>query len=91
MWIAHALTLSRIPIALALWSVWGDPVWSLALVALAALTDTLDGNVARWRKRRGSTGPDIGGWLDPVVDKLFVVIVLGAIWHFTGDLLVMLP
>ena len=87
MWIAHALTLSRIPIALALWSTWGDPVWSLGLVALAALTDTADGTVARWSKRRGSHGPDIGGWLDPTVDKLFVVIVLGAVWHFTGDVL----
>ncbi len=88
MWIAHALTLSRIPIAILLWRTWGDPVWSLVLVAAAALTDTLDGNVARWAKRRGSRGPDIGGWLDPVVDKLFVAIVLAALWYYTADLLV---
>ena len=88
MWFAHALTLSRIPLALGLWWLWGDPVWSAALVALAAVTDAADGRVARWVKRRGGTGPDIGGWLDPAVDKLFVAIVLAAIWTHTHDLAV---
>jgi len=82
-WFAHALTLSRIPLALALWWTWGDPVWSVAIVAAAALTDTADGRVARWAQRRGARGPDIGGWLDPAVDKLFVAIVLAAIWVHT--------
>jgi len=86
MWLAHALTLSRIPLGIALWCVWGDPVWSAALVALAALSDTADGKVARWMKRRGAGGPDIGGWLDPAVDKLFVAIVLAAVWRQTHDL-----
>lgn len=83
MWLAHALTLLRLPLALALWWTWGDPVWSVAIVALAALTDTADGRVARWAQRRGARGPDIGGWLDPTVDKLFVAIVLAAIWVHT--------
>jgi phosphatidylglycerophosphate synthase len=87
-WFAHALTLSRLPLALALAWVWGDPVWSVALVALAAATDAADGRVARWVKRRGGTGPDIGGWLDPAVDKLFVAIVLAVIWTHTHDLVV---
>jgi phosphatidylglycerophosphate synthase len=82
-WFAHALTLLRIPLALALWFTWGDPVWSVAIVAAAALTDTADGRVARWARRRGARGPDIGGWLDPAVDKLFVAIVLAAIWVHT--------
>jgi phosphatidylglycerophosphate synthase len=82
-WLAHALTLLRIPLALALWWTWGDPVWSVAIVAVAALTDTADGRVARWAQRRGARGPDIGGWLDPAVDKLFVAIVLAAIWAHT--------
>jgi len=77
MWPAHLLTLSRIPIAIGFWFATG--IWAVALVLLAALTDALDGNVARWLKRRGHTSPDIGGWLDPVVDKLFVVIVLIAL------------
>lgn len=77
MWPAHALTLSRIPLAIGLWFVHG--IWAVALVGLAALSDTLDGTVARWLQRRGHTTPDIGGWLDPVVDKLFVVIALASL------------
>ena len=88
MWFAHALTLSRIPLALSLLWVWGNPMASAVLIALAAATDTADGRVARWVKRRGGTGPDIGGWLDPAVDKLFVAIVLAAIWIHTHDLAV---
>ena len=88
MWVAHALTLSRIPLALALVWMWGDPAWSAALLALAAVTDAADGRIARWVKRRGGRGPDIGGWLDPAVDKLFVAIVLAAIAFHTHDLVV---
>ncbi|HEY0482390.1 MAG TPA: CDP-alcohol phosphatidyltransferase family protein [Kofleriaceae bacterium] len=80
MWLAHALTLSRIPLAVALAAAWGRPAWSVAIVGLAALTDTADGRVARRARRRGDRGPDIGGWLDPAVDKLFVAIVLAVIW-----------
>ncbi len=87
MWLAHALTLSRLPIALGLvWS-YGDPSWSVALVVLAALTDVADGHVARWMQRRGHTQPDIGGWLDPLIDKVFVVIVVVTIWIHTQDAL----
>jgi phosphatidylglycerophosphate synthase len=88
MWIAHGLTLSRIPLALALWWVWGDPLWSAVLIGLAALSDAADGRTARWVKRRGGGGPDIGGWLDPAVDKLFVAIVLAALWVETRDIAV---
>jgi phosphatidylglycerophosphate synthase len=77
MWPAHILTLSRIPIAIAMF--WAPPLLAVALVGLAALTDTLDGNVARYLKRHGRTKPDIGGWLDPVVDKLFVLLVVIAL------------
>jgi phosphatidylglycerophosphate synthase len=87
-WVAHALTLSRLPLALALWWVWGNPAWSVVLVVLAGLSDVADGRVARRVKRRGGGGPDIGGWLDPLVDKLFVAIVLAAIWTHTPDLAV---
>ena len=94
MWIAHVLTLSRVPIAIALWWAWGDPAIAAGLVALAAVTDAADGRVARWAKRRGPaagrgwTGPDIGGWLDPAIDKLFVLIVLAAVWAHTHQLAV---
>lgn len=80
MWLAHALTLSRIPIAVVFWLTYGDWRWSLALVLLAALTDAADGAVARrWRARTGDTRPSPGEWLDPLADKAFVILVLGAI------------
>lgn len=88
MWLAHALTLSRIPIAIGLWWAYGDPAWAVALVAVAAATDAADGNVARWMQRHGHTRPDIGGWLDPLVDKIFVAVALAVIWVRSGDLLV---
>ncbi|MBA2540894.1 MAG: CDP-alcohol phosphatidyltransferase family protein [Deltaproteobacteria bacterium] len=88
MWPAHLLTLSRIPIAIGLW--WVTGLWAVALVGLAALTDTLDGNLARWLRRRGHTRPDIGGWLDPVVDKLFVLIVVIALSRTVDPLVLIL-
>ncbi len=90
MWLAHALTLARLPLAIALWSTYGDPARSLALVVLAALTDVADGNVARWMQRRGHTRPAIGGWLVPVVDKVFVAIVLALVWFRAGAPLLVL-
>lgn len=85
MWLAHVLTLSRLPIAFALTQTFGDRAWSAALVLLAAATDAIDGTVARWVRHRGGSGPDIGGWLDPLVDKLFVLTVLATIWWHTRD------
>lgn len=80
MWIAHALTLSRIPIAIGFWLTYGDWRWSLALVVLAALTDAVDGTAARWwRRRTGDTRPSMGEWLDPLVDKAFIIVVIAAI------------
>lgn len=80
MWLAHALTLSRIPIAAVFWLTYGQSrVLSLGLVVLAALTDAADGTVARWAKRRTGSTSTLGEWLDPVADKLFVVGVLAAI------------
>lgn len=80
MWLAHALTLSRIPIAIGFWLSYGNWRVSLALVALAALTDAADGTVARWWQRRtGDTRPSPGEWLDPLVDKIFILVVLAAI------------
>ena len=87
LWLAHALTLSRIPIAIALAWTYGD-IWpSVALIAAAAATDAGDGNLARYLQKRGSTRPAIGGWLDPLVDKIFVVIVLAIIWVETQNIL----
>jgi phosphatidylglycerophosphate synthase len=88
LWIAHALTLSRIPLGMALVYAYGNAPLAVVLIAIAALTDTLDGNLARALQRRGHTEPAIGGWLDPLMDKVFVAIVLGVIWYHARDLLV---
>ncbi len=88
MWLAHALTLSRLPIAAGLVLAYGETAWAVILVVLAAATDAADGRVARLMRRRGSTGPEIGGWLDPLVDKIFVIVVLATIWAHTGNLAV---
>jgi cardiolipin synthase (CMP-forming) len=80
MWLAHALTLSRIPIAIVFWLTYGQSrALSLGLVVLAALTDSADGTVARRAKRRTGSTSTLGEWLDPVADKLFVLGVLAAI------------
>lgn len=82
MWLAHVLTLSRIPIAVGFWWTYGDRRWSMALLALAALTDAADGAVARWSRRRtGITTPSAGEWLDPLADKVFVLVAIGAVQH----------
>ena len=88
LWLAHALTLSRIPIGMALAFAYGDVALTVGLIVLAALTDTLDGNVARALQRRGYTEPAIGGWLDPLMDKVFITIVLAVIWVQSRDLAV---
>ncbi|HEY1547798.1 MAG TPA: CDP-alcohol phosphatidyltransferase family protein [Kofleriaceae bacterium] len=88
MWLAHALTLLRIPIAIAVALEYGQTWPVVALIALAAATDAADGNLARFMQRRGHTKPAIGGWLDPLADKIFVVIVLAAIVVHTHDVVI---
>jgi cardiolipin synthase len=77
--LAHALTVSRIPLAIIFWLTYGNRGWSIALVALAALTDAVDGAVARRAMRRTGATKSAGEWLDPLADKAFVIGVLGAI------------
>jgi phosphatidylglycerophosphate synthase len=79
MWPAHIVTLLRIPLAVAIALAYGRPAIVVALIVAAATSDAVDGNLARWLKRRGKREPDIGGWLDPAADKIFVVVVLVAI------------
>jgi phosphatidylglycerophosphate synthase len=91
MWLAHALTLARIPLALGIVAAYGRTSTVIALLAIAAATDAADGNLARYLQRHGHTRPAIGGWLDPLADKLFVAIVLAAIaFHTRGVLVVAL-
>jgi phosphatidylglycerophosphate synthase len=80
MWLANALTLARIPLAGVFWLTYGRVEWSIAVIALAALTDALDGRIARRaRARIGPRASRAGEWLDPVADKVFVFVVLATI------------
>ena len=64
--LADALTLVRLPLALAFWLI-PEGAARLVILAVAAVTDLLDGWVAR---RWG--GSRFGGFLDPVADKIFI-------------------
>ncbi len=88
--IANLLSLARVPLALlfavVLVAPWGGPWVALLVLALAGLTDALDGIFARRAATQlapgaGSVAPaGTGSWLDPICDKIFVATVLGAIW-----------
>ena len=83
MWLANALTLSRIPLAGVFWLVYGHPAEALAVLAGAAVSDALDGGIARRAKARaqarGIAASTLGEWLDPLADKVFVLSALAAI------------
>jgi CDP-diacylglycerol--glycerol-3-phosphate 3-phosphatidyltransferase/cardiolipin synthase len=64
---ADLLTGLRIPLAVA-FPFLPDPAWRLAIVGVVALTDVLDG----WLARRYG-GSRLGAILDPIADKLFMV------------------
>jgi len=78
----NLLSLARLPLGLLFWFVMGatpgHALPALGVLALAALTDVLDGITAR---RRGVDLAGVGSWLDPLCDKLFVGAVLAAL-HF---------
>ncbi|HJK96446.1 MAG TPA: CDP-alcohol phosphatidyltransferase family protein [Polyangiaceae bacterium LLY-WYZ-14_1] len=85
----NLLTLVRLPLAVAIWWAATDPGWALAVLLAAGGSDVLDGwfarRVRRWRwERTGdprvlAAGTDVGAWLDPVCDKVFVVSAVAAL------------
>ena len=83
----NLLSLSRIPLGGAFWLVLGatarSSIWAFAVMGLAALTDVLDGYLARRQAQRAGSPPELdggtGAWLDPICDKIFVGAVLAAI------------
>lgn len=82
----NLLSLSRLPMAALVWVDPGRPAWVLAWMVLAGITDLLDGWAAR---RLGPEPPrsgfrDVGAWLDPICDKIFVVSALAAVTFGTG-------
>ena len=78
----NLLSLSRLPLGGVFWVALGSTpttvkaLQALGVMALAAVTDVLDGNIAR---RRGASSAGMGSWLDPICDKLFVGAVLAAL------------
>jgi len=72
---ANAVTLSRglliAPIFGLLWA--GKPILALGLYVLAALTDLIDG----WLARRFNQSSDFGAQLDALVDNVFSLAILG--------------
>ena len=80
----NLLSLSRLPLGGVFWVALGptpapaNAALALGVMALAAVTDMLDGYVAR---HRGVSTAGMGSWLDPICDKLFIGAVLGAL-HF---------
>jgi len=65
--VADILTAVRFPLAV-LFPIAASPMWQLAIVAAAAVTDVADGIVAR---RSGSSRA--GAVLDPIADKAFMI------------------
>jgi cardiolipin synthase len=68
---ANQLTLLRMLLTpvLALLVLYDRMGWALVILMLAALTDALDGLLAR----RAGQHTTLGAWLDPVADKLLIV------------------
>lgn len=77
MWAAvpNALTVTRLVLALAFPWIAADRGFAVALVAAA--TEFLDGFLSRLLRVTST----FGRILDPIADKLFVLSVLGTIWH----------
>lgn len=71
-----ALTLSRLALAGAVWFTLSSPAALLTLMIAAAVTDMLDG----WLARRLGCAGGAGVWLDPLCDKVFVLSALAAVW-----------
>jgi CDP-diacylglycerol--glycerol-3-phosphate 3-phosphatidyltransferase len=76
MWtIPNALTLARLPLALCF--LFDDLPMRLCVLLLAALSDGLDGYVAR----RYSQTSHFGTLLDPIMDKFFAGFIMTIFWY----------
>jgi phosphatidylglycerophosphate synthase len=90
---AHLLSVVRIPMAALIWWRPQDPLFLLVMLAVAALTDVLDGLVGRRLHPAAEGTANIGAWLDPVCDKTFMVSAAAAIavtWHVDAVVILLL-
>jgi cardiolipin synthase len=77
--VADCLSLARIPLGLAFLLVAGQRQWAMAVLLAAAVTDVLDGWVARRCGPRRPGESHRGDWLDPLCDKLFAAAVVAGL------------
>ncbi len=80
MWLANALTLSRIPLGILFVVLAEQTFWAAALLLTGAATDIADGMAARRWIEPGSKAAVTGAWLDPACDKIFLACVLLGIY-----------
>jgi cardiolipin synthase len=69
------LSLVRVPLGVAFVPLAGRWIFALAILAVAAVSDILDG----WLARRHPQ-PGWGEWLDPLCDKVFIIGVMVGIY-----------
>lgn len=69
--VSNLLSLARIPLGLTILAL-DDPMLVAAVVAAGAVTDVLDGAIARWT----DTQTEVGALLDPFCDRIFVFLAL---------------
>jgi phosphatidylglycerophosphate synthase len=84
--VANLLSLARIPLAALLWVLPYSAAWVLSVIAVAGLTDVLDGWLVRrerrhhWERRRDpaafAAGASRGEVIDGAADKIFVLSAL---------------
>lgn len=75
--IPSLLSLSRAPLALAFVLVVEQPKWALLVLALAGVSDVLDG----WWARRFNQCTATGALVDGATDKILVIAVAWSLWH----------
>lgn len=71
----NLVSLTRVPLAAAFPLSMHEPVAALTVLALAGGSDVLDG----WLARRHGQVTATGSVVDPVTDKLFVLVVVGTL------------
>lgn len=80
----NLLSLIRVPLAALFW-ISQDWIAIFGIIAAAAISDLLDGFVAR----KTGVHDDTGAWLDPLCDKVFMMSVLVATFVWREPPLVM--
>ncbi len=78
--LANALTLVRVPLAGLLWVRPHDPWFLVSLMVVAAVSDVVDGALARRIDPSVRHDPhNPGAWLDPLCDKIFVASLVALV------------